>query len=117
MKTPLNSILLVLAASFIGSIGAGFLKAGSGKLHSGLKYLILNGKLALGVFFFCASSVLYVFGLRQGTLSVLYPMVSLSYVWAMLWSRLFLNEQFTRKKLYGVCLIAVGIAFIGLGNR
>jgi drug/metabolite transporter (DMT)-like permease len=117
MKTPLHSILLVLAASFLGSIGAAFLKAGSGKLHSGLKYLILNGKLALGVFFFCASSVLYVFGLRQGTLSVLYPMVSLSYVWAMLWSRLFLNEQFTRRKLYGVCLIAVGIAFIGLGNR
>ena len=38
MTTPLKSILLVLIASFIGSFGAVFLKAGAGRLHRELDW-------------------------------------------------------------------------------
>lgn len=117
MKTPVNSMLLVLLASFIGSFGAVFLKAGAGKLHFGLRYLVLNYRLALGVALFLLSSYFFVLGVKRGELSVLYPMVSLSYIWALLWSRLFFREPFTRKKFLGLCLILLGIAFIGVGNR
>jgi drug/metabolite transporter (DMT)-like permease len=107
---------LVFAASFVGSFGALFLKAGAGKLHRGIRYLIFNARLALGVALFMASSLLYVLGVKQGELSVLYPLVSLSYVWALLWSRLFLKEPLTRSKFCGLALILVGIAFIGVGK-
>jgi drug/metabolite transporter (DMT)-like permease len=117
MNTPVRSMLLVFAASFLGSFGALFLKAGAGKLHHGLRYLIFNPKLALGVVLFMASSLLYVLGLKQGELSVLYPLVSLSYIWALLWSRLFLKEPFTRNKFYGLALILAGIVFIGIGKQ
>jgi drug/metabolite transporter (DMT)-like permease len=117
MKTPVPSMLLVLAASFFGSIGAGFLKAGAAKLHGGLRYLFLNFKLAVGVAFFLGSSVLYVMGVRRGQLSVLYPLVSLSYIWALVWARIFFNEKFTRRKLAALCLILLGILFVGFGNR
>ena len=30
--------------------------------------------------------------LKHGELSVLYPMVSLGYVWTLFWSKLFFNE-------------------------
>jgi len=115
--TPVRSMVLVLCASFLGSIGAGFLKAGAARLHDGLKYLFLNFKLALGVFFFVASSVLYVMGIKQGELSVLYPLVSLSYIWALVWSRIFFQEKFTSRKFAGLCLILLGIVFVGLGSR
>ena len=117
MKTPIESMLLVLAGSFLGSIGAGFLKAGAGKLHGGLRYLFLNWKLALGVAFFVGSSVPYVLGIKKGQLSVLYPLVSLSYIWALVWARIFFKEKFTRNKVAGLCLILLGILFVGLGNR
>ncbi len=117
MRTPLSSMLLVLAASFLGSIGAGFLKAGAAKLHGGMRYLFLNFKLAVGVAIFVASSVLYVIGIKHGQLSVLYPLVSLSYIWALVWARIFFKEKFTTRKLAGLCLILLGILFVGLGNR
>ncbi len=117
MKTPIASMVLVLCASFVGSIGAGFLKAGAAKLHGGMRYLLLNVNLILGVAFFLASSVLYVLGVKRGELSVLYPLVSLSYIWALLWSRIFFREAFTRKKALGLCLILLGIVFIGAGNH
>jgi drug/metabolite transporter (DMT)-like permease len=108
-------MLLVLVASFFGSFGAVFLKSGSQKLRHGLRYLILNIKLAAGVTLFLGSSVFYVLGLKRGEVSVLYPMVSLANVWTLFWSRLFFKEPITHAKTFGLLLILVGVFFIGLG--
>jgi drug/metabolite transporter (DMT)-like permease len=107
---------MVLVASFIGSFGAVFLKAGAGQIKS-LRTLIVNPKLAGGVCLFLFSTVFYLIGIRQGELSVLYPMVSLGYVWTLFWSRLFFGEPLTRNKFAGLGLILLGIVFLGLGNR
>lgn len=117
MRTPLSSILLVLAASFIGSFGAVFLKAGAGRLHRELATLLLNWRLAAGVIMYLASFVLYYLGVREGELSVLYPMVSLGYIWTLLWSRLFFGEPISRLKVAGLALIIGGIIVLNLGNR
>ncbi len=117
MKTTVSSILLVLTASFIGSFGAVFLKAGAGNVRLNLRSLVFNPRLALGVALFLGSSVFYMLGLRQGELSVLYPLVSLGYVFTLLWSRLFFHESFTRNKLLGLSLILLGIMLIGVGGR
>ncbi len=116
MKTPVESLALVFTASFIGSFGAVFLKSGAAKLNRGLRYLILNFRLALGVALFLLSSYFFVLGMRRGELSVLYPLVSLGYIWTMIWSRLFFGEPVTRAKLFGLFLILAGIAFVGIGN-
>jgi drug/metabolite transporter (DMT)-like permease len=108
---------LVLTASLIGSFGAVFLKAGAGKVNHGLRYLILNYRLAAGVALFVGSSYFYILGVKRGELSVLYPMVSLGYVWTLLWSRLFFGERVTRHKVVGLALILAGITLVGLGAR
>jgi len=117
MRTPVSSMALVFLASFIGSFGAVFLKGGAGRLHRDIKTLVLNWRLALGVAFFLLSSFFFVLGVRKGELSILYPMVSLGYIWTLLWSRLFFGEPFTRNKFVGIGLILVGIALLNLGNR
>lgn len=116
MTTPLSSIALVFVGSFIGSFGAVFLKSGATRTHS-VWTLLFNPRLALGVGLFLLSTVFYLAGIRHGELSVLYPMVSLGYVWTLFWSRLFFKEPLTRDKLLGLGLVLFGIMLLGLGNR
>lgn len=116
MKTPLSSILLVVLGSFIGSFGAVFLKVGSVRLREGL-INILSLPMAAGVGMYLLSSVFFIAALRNGELSVLYPLVSLGYIWTLLWSNLFFKEPLTRYKFLGLFLILIGVSFIGMGNR
>jgi len=117
MTTPFSSMAWVVAGAFIGSMGAAGLKAGAKRLtHENLiQSAITNWRLAAGVLAYLISSVFFVFGLRCGELSVLYPLVSLGYLFTLLWSRIFFAEPFTRFKIAGVGLILVGVMLLGLG--
>ena len=117
MTTPFSSMLLVLGASFIGSFGAVSLKSGADRLRPGILGVFRSWRIALGVVLFLLSSVLFVAGLKNGSLTVLYPLVSLGYVWTLIWSRLLFDEPFNRSKVLGLALILIGVVFIGLGNR
>jgi drug/metabolite transporter (DMT)-like permease len=44
-------------------------------------------------------------------------MVSLGYIWTLLWSRLFIGEPFTRNKIVSLLLIVAGVVLIGAGGR
>ena len=113
--TPFQSIMLVLGASVIGSFGAVFLKLGSHHIN-GNPLSFLNSRLILGVALYVGSSIFYAFGIRNGQLSVLYPMVSVGYIWTLFWSRLFFGEAFTREKFLGIGLILTGVFFVGMGS-
>jgi len=125
LKTPLSHMLLVLLAAFIGSFGGVFLKSGAGVVRDGLVYLFIsreppffNWRLAAGVALFLLSSYFFVLGIRPpGELSVLYPMVSLGYIFTLLWSRIFFKEPLTRVKFLGLFLIVMGVVFVGLGSK
>lgn len=116
MTTPVSSMLWVVLGSFIGSLGAAGLKAGAKHLKFEIGALLTNWQLAGGIFAYLLSSVFFVFGLKQGELSILYPLVSLGYLWTLVWSKVFFGEQMTRAKYYGVGLILVGVTLLGLGT-
>ena len=114
--TPLaQAMMLVFTASVIGSLGMAFLKMGSALLTRSV-WSFLNPKLLIGIGLFLGSSVFYAWGIKEGELSVLYPMVSLGYVWGLLWARLFFKEALTRQKFMGLGLILLGVCFVGLGS-
>jgi undecaprenyl phosphate-alpha-L-ara4N flippase subunit ArnE len=56
-------------------------------------------------------------GVRHGELTVLYPMVSLGYVWALLWARLYFNEPMTKSKFAGLGMILAGIVLLYAGGN
>lgn len=117
-STPFSSIVLVLLASFIGSFGAVFLKIGSALLSRDRGvWGLINWQLAAGIALFLGSSVPFIIALKHGELSVLYPMVSLSYVWAMLWARIHFGEPITKQKVGALVLILGGIVCIGIGGH
>lgn len=106
----------VMLGSFVGSFGAVFLKIGAGHLSRNLRSLLTNWRLATGIGFYLLSSVFFVMGVRQGQLSVLYPMVSLGSIWTLIWSKMLLGEKLTPPKFVAVGMILVGCALLGLGS-
>jgi multidrug transporter EmrE-like cation transporter len=117
MTTPISSMALILVGSVIGSVGAIFLKSGAHLVNRHWTSIALNWRLAVGIVTYLLSSVLFVKGMSNGELSVLFPLVSLGYVCTLAWSRLIFNEVITKVKLAGVGLILVGITFLSLGSR
>lgn len=115
--TPVSSMALVMVGSLIGSIGAIFLKSGAHAVNSSWTSIAFNWRLAVGILTYLLSSVLFVKGMSNGELSVLFPLVSLGYVCTLVWSRLFFHEVITKVKLAGVGLILIGIGFLSLGSR
>lgn len=113
METPVSSILWVLSASFVGSFGAVLLKAGAIRLERNWASLFLNWRLGAGVCVYIISSLLFVRGIANGELSLLYPLVALGYVWTMFWSRLFFGEPLTKIKFVGLFVILAGVAMLG----
>jgi multidrug transporter EmrE-like cation transporter len=109
---------MVLFSSFIGSFGAVFLKSGAEhKGAGGIKGLLTNYPLGIGIALYLLSSVFFVMGVAQGELTILYPMVSLSYIWTLVWSRIFFKEQITMVKVIGLSVIVLGVACINLGKN
>ena len=115
MTTQMSSIVLVNVASFIGSLGAVGLKAGAKNLKLTIPGIATNWKLHAGIAGYLFSSVFFMIGLKHGDLSVLYPMVSVGYMWTMLWGKLLFDEPLTRAKCGALALILAGVGLLGLG--
>ncbi len=114
--TPVSSMLLMIVASFLSSFGAVFLKAGANRLTRSIPAVLTNWRLGAGIALYLTSSVFFVLGQKRGELSVLYPLVSLGYIWTLFWGRAFFGEPLTRNKFAGLGLILCGIFFLNLGR-
>jgi uncharacterized membrane protein len=105
---------LVLFGAFIGAFGTLMVKKSVDKysfFHS------LKGSLMwLGLFFYGASTLFYVVALRKEELSIIYPLVSTTYIWTTLLSIKFLKEEMNTWKWSGLIAIIVGVILIGLGS-
>ena len=117
MKTPIESILLVLLASFVGSFGTVFMKAGADRLERSIRGVLTNWRLPVGVMIYLISFAMYTAAVKTGELTILYPMVSLGYLWTLIWSRLIFKEPLTRNKFIGIGMILLGVVVLNLGNR
>lgn len=63
------------------------------------------------------NTVLMVFALRDGELSILYPIIALTYVWVTILSVVFFHEALNFFKLLGVAVVVMGVAVMGRGGK
>jgi multidrug transporter EmrE-like cation transporter len=106
------SILLGALGQFGLKIAAGTLQTGGGIWKLGLS--MLNVKMILALACFVTSMVMWIFVLRKMELSIAYPMVSLGYIFVMLLSCYFLQENIGLAKLLGTGLIVSGVLVLNL---
>ena len=79
--------------------------------------LITNLPLLAGYALYGINTVMLVLALREGELSVLYPIIALTYVWVTLVSYVRLHEPPNIYKNLGVMAIIAGVIVIGRGGR
>lgn len=75
-------------------------------------------------FFLISGFILYAFGavlmilaFRYGSLSVLHPLLSLGYLFALFIGYFLLDELISYKELIGIFIILTGVLFIGGGDN
>jgi drug/metabolite transporter (DMT)-like permease len=105
-------ILLTALVAFIGSIGQLEFKRGADNLQFDIKLLLTNYHLILAIAVYCVSTVLYVYALSKEQLSILYPIVATSYIWTLMFSKIFLKEQVGLTSWAGVFFILLGVTLI-----
>jgi uncharacterized membrane protein len=116
VATEIWAIGLVIAATFVGAFGPILLKKASAKKLSRISSLMRNYHLMGGVALYGIGTLLFIPALKGGDLSILYPFVSLTYVWVSLLSVKFLGERMNSSKWLGIVLIILGVSFIGIGS-
>ncbi|MGD0298799.1 MAG: hypothetical protein ABSE86_16970 [Bryobacteraceae bacterium] len=115
--------LIIGAAQYLIKLGANQLAAQQHSVHSGSVSLqaavmgiftnpaIFSGYCLYGIF-----TVLFVFALRHGELSILYPLISLGYVWVAIIGVLAFHEAMNPLKLTGIAIIMAGVTVLGRGS-
>src|SRR5580698_8705673 len=75
--------------------------------------LLGNYMLVLGYVVQSGNALLLILALRDGELSMLYPIIALTYVWVNLLSMYFFNEHMNIWKALGIALVIGGVALLG----
>ena len=107
------AIALVIMGGLFGSLGPIYLKKGS---SMSFKHFYKNYNLVWGLMFYGIGTVLFIPALKGGELSILYPIVSIMYIWVSLLSVKMLGEKMNKIKWIGILLIIIGVSLIGMGS-
>ena len=80
--------------------------------------LVTNIPLIAGYALYGINTLMMVLALKNGEMSMLYPIIALTYVWTTLASYTLLGEPSNVYKNVGIAIIVLGVAVMGWkGNR
>jgi multidrug transporter EmrE-like cation transporter len=123
-----RSIALVSACTVFGAAAQILIKVGVARFviperHDWISWLIALAMafvtdlpLFSGYALYGLNTLLLVLALREGELSMLYPIIALTYVWVTLLSYALLPEKPNWYKNVGITVIVIGVAVLGRGK-
>ena len=124
MKEPTTqqarrAIFNVVAFTILAAIAQPLFKVGANRLFANptIAGLVTDLPLIVGLALYGFGSVLMILALRHGELSVLYPVISLSYVWVAILSFVIFHEAMTPIKMTGIATVIAGVAVLGKSGR
>src|SRR5215831_4976720 len=102
-STPLSRyqpVVLVFGCTILGAAAQILMKTGANQLAvHGLAGMLSNFPLLAGYCLYGLSTLLLVLALRDGELSLLYPVIALTYVWVTILSKVIFHERLSVSKL------------------
>lgn len=116
-----RSVLIVVACTFIGALAQVLIKFGATHLeHANFIATAISiftvPTLFAGYCLYGIFAILLVYALRDAELSIVYPVIALTYVWVSILSVLVFHETMGGIKAIGVGIIVVGVAILGRGG-
>jgi multidrug transporter EmrE-like cation transporter len=117
-----QSIALVFCCTLLGAAAQILMKTGALHVdHPGVlgvvTAMLTNLPLFAGYALYGLSTVLLVLALRDGELSLLYPVIALTYVWVTLLSFLVFHESINPMKMAGIAIIVTGVTVLGRSGK
>lgn len=100
-KANLKGIVLMIIAGFFTAFGQLLWK--------------ISGNINLFFGFCCygLGAILMIISFKYGKCSILHPIMSVSYIFALVFGKIFLNESINFIQLIGILLVCVGVGFLG----
>jgi multidrug transporter EmrE-like cation transporter len=117
-----NALLAVACATIIQTVAQLLIKQGTNQLGpeatllDAAKGMFTVAPLFFGFALYGLVTVIMVFALKHGELSMLYPIMALGYIWVPIASVIFLQEPISAAQIAGICVIVGGVAVLGRGN-
>jgi multidrug transporter EmrE-like cation transporter len=116
--THRQSLGLVFLCTLFGVAAQYLIKSSaSGIEQLSLHAVLSNWSVWLGLSMYGVSTGLLVLALRDGELSLLYPVISLTYVWVTILSVTVFDESLGVLKAAGIGVICLGVTLLGRGNK
>lgn len=113
-----RSIALVCCCTILGAAAQIFMKWGANHLaNPGLIGMATNMPLMAGYTLYGFSTVLLVLALKDGELSLLYPVIALTYVWVTALSFLIFHDHVNAFKVAGIVIIVAGVVVLSRGDK
>jgi len=116
-------VLIKTGANALNQIPAGVTEnLALGSMHFQISAMMLagltNAPLLGGLVLYGIGAAMMVLALQHGELSVLYPVISLSYVWVAILSVVIFHEHLNVYRIAGIAVIIAGVAILGrAGHR
>lgn len=113
-----HSLLLVFFCTVFGVAAQFLIKTSANQMQAiTLEALLTNWALWSGLTLYGISTGLLILALRDGELSLLYPVISLTYVWVTILSVTVFDERLTLYKGAGITIIVLGVALLGKAKK
>lgn len=103
-----QGIILMILSSLCGSTGQLFWKLGADR-----SFLFI----ILGFISYVAGVFIMITALKHGELSVLYPVMSFSYIMALFYGKLILGEEISLIKMLGIATLILGLVILNLKEK
>ncbi len=114
-----RSLALMFGCTILGAVGQILIKLGANTLGQNASpwAMVTNPPIFIGYVLYGLMTVLFVFALRGEELSILYPIISLNYVWVAGLSVFFFRESLGWARTLGIVTIVVGVAVLGRDGK
>lgn len=112
-------MLLVSLCTIFGAAAQILMKTGTrglpaaGGIADTIHGIFTNPYLFAGYAMYGISAVLLILALRHGELSILYPVIALTYVWVAILSVVIFHEHMPPMRIAGIATVVAGVAVLG----
>jgi len=109
------SIILIILSTFLIAVAQILYKKGAPLLQWNIISILTNFLIISGLALYAIGAVLMTYAMKYNSLSTLYPILALSYIWVNIMASLFLGEIMNPLKWAGSFFILAGVSLIGYG--